>query len=146
MRKLSPLPLPNKIPEVKKREPVVEPPHKKRAKVLVVDDDASIRKVISQELADYNIGTACDGTKGLELFKNGEFDLVVTDLKMPNMSGMELLAEIKMIDPDAKVIVISGHVDASEMEMLRQMGAALVLQKPMGVVEIADHVAKILPN
>lgn len=145
MRKLDQPILPDELPKIRK-EPKVEPPQKKRARILVVDDDPSMRKIISRELEDYTVGTADDGIHGLELFKSGEFDLVVTDLKMPNMGGMELLAEIMIINPEAKVIIISGFVDAPTKNLLMQMGAATVLEKPMGVVEINEHVGKILLN
>jgi DNA-binding NtrC family response regulator len=146
MRKLTPIPQSERLPDIKKKEPAAEPPQKMRARILVVDDDSSIRKVMCQELEEYNVGTAVDGLRGLELYKSGEFDLIVTDLKMPNMSGMELLAEIKLIDPDAKVIVISGIIDEPTKNMLMQMGAALVLEKPMGVLELNEQVGKILGN
>ncbi len=146
MRKFAQIQQPEGLPDVKKKEPAVEPPQKKLSRILVVDDDASIRKLMCAELGDYHVAAAVDGLTGLELFKSGEFDLVVTDLKMPNMSGMELLAEIKMIDPKKKVIVISGFMGDDTKEMLLQMGADLVLEKPMGVVQIAEHVARVLPN
>lgn len=145
MRKLVQPPSPNDLPKTKK-EPKIEPPQNKRARILVVDDDAMVRNVLCSELSEHHLGEAEDGIRGLELFKNGEFDLVITDLKMPRMGGMELLAEIKMINPDARVIVISGFLETQAKEMLESMGAALVLEKPMGVVEISEHVARLLPG
>ncbi len=146
MRKLTPVPQPEKMTDFKKREPAVEPPQKKLARILVVDDDSLIRNLMGEMLDGYSVGTANDGVEGLTLFKAGDFDLVVTDLKMPKMSGMELLAEIKLINPDAKVIVISGRLDVETVDMLKQMGAAAVLEKPMGILEIEEHVEKILLN
>lgn len=147
MRKFAlPMPAAENKTGIKKKEPALEPPQKKRARILVVDDDASMRKIISHELEGYAVGTANDGIHGLELFKSGEFDLVVTDLKMPNMGGMELLAEILIINPEAKVIVISGYIDEPTRNLLMQIGAAAVLEKPMGVIEINEHVGRILLN
>jgi two-component system response regulator PilR (NtrC family) len=147
MRKLTaPIIISDKTPEIKKREPAVEPPLKKLARVLVVDDDAMMRMVIRNELEEHDVSVANDGIQALELFKNGDFDLVVTDLKMPMMGGMELLAEIMQINPEAKVIVISGYMDCQTKKMLEQMGAVAVLEKPMGVIELNEHVAKILLN
>jgi DNA-binding NtrC family response regulator len=147
MRKFAlPMPTAENKTDIKKKEPALEPPQKRRARILVVDDDASMRRIISHELEGYTVGTANDGIHGLELFKSGEFDLVVTDLKMPNMGGMELLAEILIINPEAKVIVISGYIEEPTRNLLMQIGAAAVLEKPTGVIEINEHVGRILLN
>ena len=146
MRKVTPVPLPDKAPEIKKREPSLEPPQRKLARILVVEDDSSVRNLMCSLLEDYQVGTAEDGAKGLELFKSGRFDLVVTDLKMPKLGGMELLAEIKVMNPDAKVIVMSGAMDENTKRILLEMGAEVVLEKPLGIMEISDQVAKLLPN
>jgi DNA-binding NtrC family response regulator len=147
MRKLTTPIIPSdKAQEVKRREPAVEPPQRKLARILIVDDDAMMRTVLGNELEEFDVSSAKDGVQALELFKNGEFDLVVTDLKMPNMGGMELLAEIMQINPNAKVILISGYMDWETKEMLAQMGAAAVLEKPLGVLKLKEHVANALLN
>ena len=146
MRKLAQFRMPEGNPELKKREPKAEPPRGKKARILIVDDDQDIRTMLSSMLEEYHVGIAEDGAQGLELFKSGGFDVVVTDMKMPKMNGMELLAEIMVMNPGAKVIVISGFMDEATKSILKEMGAAAILEKPMGVVEIEDHVARILLN
>lgn len=147
MRKLTVPIIPgDKTPEIKKREPIAEPPRRKLARILLVDDDASMRAVLGNELEEYQVSLANDGIQALELFKNGDFDLIVTDLKMPRMGGMELLAEIRQINPEAKVILISGFIDWETKGMLEQMGAVAVLEKPMGVLKLKEHVANALLN
>ena len=71
-----------------------------------------------------------DGVEGLEKFKAGTFDLVILDLKLPKKDGLELLGDIKAVDPNATVIIITGYQSASLAEKAIRLGAKDYLTKP----------------
>lgn len=79
--------------------------------VLVVEDGNDIRDIMSSTLKKLfkNTLTAVDGLDGLEKFKSNKPDIVITDIRMPNMSGNEMIDEIKKIDPSVPIIVVTGH-------------------------------------
>ncbi|MBD3841425.1 MAG: response regulator [Campylobacterales bacterium] len=79
--------------------------------VLVVEDGNDIRDIISSTFNKLfkNTLTAVDGLDGLEKFKSNKPDIVITDIRMPNMSGNEMIDEIKKIDPSVPIIVVTGH-------------------------------------
>jgi CheY-like chemotaxis protein len=81
----------------------------KNGKILIADDDELNRDNITQLLQDeYEIKAVCDGREGIEAFLENNFDLVITDLRMPNIDGMEFLKFIKENNRDNIVIVITG--------------------------------------
>ena len=112
--------------------------------ILIVDDDAIIRSFFSEVLQREHQVTECgEGSTAVELFENGEgdrFDLVLLDLGMPHMSGYEALAKLQIIDPDVKIVVVTGLVPDQE----RLPGVALILQKPVGVDQLLDAVRGVL--
>ena len=81
--------------------------------ILLVDDEEGIRRVLGISLADsgYEVHLAADGREALEVFQRLRPPIVLTDIKMPGMDGVELLKRIKAIDPETEVIMISGHGD-----------------------------------
>jgi signal transduction histidine kinase/FixJ family two-component response regulator len=82
-------------------------------KILLVDDEEDIRLVLGMSLADmgYDVLTADNGEQALEIFKEEQPPIVLTDIKMPGMDGIELLRKIKMLNPETEVIMITGHGD-----------------------------------
>jgi CheY-like chemotaxis protein len=84
-----------------------------KEKILIVDDEEGIRKVLGISLADrgYTVLTAEDATEALQIFSAEQPDVVLTDIKMPGMDGIELLRRIKQANPDTEVVVITGHGD-----------------------------------
>jgi signal transduction histidine kinase len=100
--------------------------------VLLVDDEEGIRKVLSVAIGDagYSVVTAASGAQAVVILENNDIPLVVADIKMPGMDGLELLQKIKRSWPDSEVIMITGHGDvASAIESLR-LGAADFITKP----------------
>jgi len=83
----------------------------KNVKILVVDDEENIRLLFKEELEEehYHVEVASNGYEALEKFKNGHFDLVVMDIKMPGMDGIQALNEIKNINKDQPVILCSAY-------------------------------------
>jgi len=82
-------------------------------RILLVDDEEGIRKVLGISLADggYEVSTAENAEEALEIFHKEQPAIVLTDIKMPGMDGIELLKEIKTVSPDTEVIMITGHGD-----------------------------------
>lgn len=103
-----------------------------KEKVLLVDDEEGIRNVLKLTIADagYSVLTAANGAEALDVLTDTEVPLVVTDIKMPGMDGLELLQKIKRTWPDSEVIMITGHGDIdSAIDSLR-LGAADFITKP----------------
>jgi two-component system NtrC family response regulator len=116
-------------------------------RILLIDDDESIRKVIGYMLEDAKyaaVDTAATAAEGLKAFRAQRPDLVLTDIKMPKMSGIELLGELKNIDPSVPVIILTafGTVETAVEAMKR--GAADYLTKPISRDELLLTIAKTL--
>lgn len=81
------------------------------AKILIVDDDKSIRKTLRDilEFEKYEIDEAADGLECIVKIKQSSFDVIIMDVKMPRMDGMEAIEKIQHLAPDTPVVMISGH-------------------------------------
>ncbi|MBT7260473.1 MAG: response regulator, partial [Desulfobacula sp.] len=102
-------------------------------KILIVDDEEIIVKLLAMSLRSdgYEIVTANSGEQGLEVFKSESPDIVVTDIKMPGMDGLELLKKIKEIDSEKEVIIVTGHGDIDSTITALQYGASDFINKPV---------------
>jgi len=118
----------------------------RKQNILLIDDDESLRKIIAHHLTSdgYKVASACGGKEGLELYKRGEFDLVITDLKMPDMDGMEVLKEIKYLKNDAVVIMITAYGTIEKAVEALKAGAFDYITKPFNRDELKIAVAKAL--
>ncbi|PKP44131.1 MAG: response regulator [Bacteroidetes bacterium HGW-Bacteroidetes-13] len=103
-------------------------------KILIIEDEASIRRVLSKILKEenpaYETTEAEDGKQGLEMFSNDDYDLVICDIKMPKMDGVELLEAAKKIKPEVPFLMISGHGDIETAVQTMRMGAFDYISKP----------------
>jgi CheY-like chemotaxis protein len=82
-------------------------------RILLVDDNRDgllVRRALLEELG-YSVQLAANGDEGLEFFRAGPFDVVVTDYRMPRMNGVELILQIRQIDPHARIVLLSGFVE-----------------------------------
>jgi len=113
-------------------------------KILVIDDEENIREVLSGILEDegYSVETAKDGNEGLKKAESGIFDLVVLDVWLPGMGGMEVLDKIKKTILDIEVIVISGHGNIDMAVKAVKRGAFDFLEKPLSL----DKVITVVKN
>lgn len=115
-------------------------------KILIIDDDASMRRVLEYSLqeAGYDVTAAASGEEGLFFLKNGQFPLIITDMKMPGMDGMELLKKVKELNADTLVIIITafGTIDIAVEAM--KSGAYDYITKPFNRDEMRLTVAKAL--
>ena len=102
-------------------------------KVLLIDDDEAIRRVVSIVLADegYQMLTAADGQSGLQLCKETSPQIVITDIRMPGMDGIEVLKRVKDEDPDKEVIVVTGFSDMELAIRALQLDASDFVTKPI---------------
>ncbi|MFH2126286.1 MAG: response regulator [Pseudomonadota bacterium] len=101
--------------------------------LLVIDDEPGIRSMMSLSLtADgYKVCTAADGAEGLSIFEEQKPDIVLTDIKMPGLDGIEVLKRIKSMSPDTEVIVITGHGDMDLAVRSLQLMASDFVTKPV---------------
>lgn len=117
-----------------------------KKRVLIIDDDKNLRRILEYNMIDegYDVLTAASGEAGLELFKKEGVDLVITDLQMPGMRGIELIRKIRAISPNALVIVITafGTVDSAVESM--KLGAFDYITKPFNREELKMVVKKAL--
>jgi two-component system nitrogen regulation response regulator NtrX len=118
------------------------------AKILVIEDEAAIRrvlvKILSEENKTYQLEEAEDGLVGLEKIKDEEYDLVLCDIKMPKMDGIEVLEAIKKIKPEVPVVMISGHGDLDTAVNTMKMGAFDYISKPPDLNRLLNTVRNAL--
>lgn len=102
--------------------------------ILIIEDEPAIRrvlkKILSEEDKSYHVYEAEDGVQGVGLFKEHDFQLVLCDIKMPKMDGMEVLQEIKYVNKDVPVVMISGHGDLETAVEMMKKGAFDYISKP----------------
>jgi len=111
--------------------------------ILLVDDEDDVRATVKYLLTmeGYSVTEATDGLQGLELYRQGHYDLVITDLVMPRMRGDEMVAEIKKTNPDQRVIMITAH---AEMLHPRTTGLVRLLPKPFRVEDLRQVLKEVL--
>ncbi|HVY31171.1 MAG TPA: sigma-54 dependent transcriptional regulator [Polyangiaceae bacterium] len=119
------------------------PEHKQ---ILVVDDEPNLRRVLSAQLErdGYDVHTAEDGEQALGILKEHHIDLVITDLRMPRIDGMELLRRTQKMDADLPVVMITAHGTVDNAVEALKTGAFDYLTKPFDQVEVRTIVAKAL--
>jgi two-component system nitrogen regulation response regulator NtrX len=104
------------------------------SKILIIEDEAAIRrvllKILSEENPDYKVSEAEDGLQGVELIKKENFDLILCDIKMPKMDGIEVLNQIKILKPETPIVMISGHGDLDTAVQSMRIGAFDYISKP----------------
>jgi DNA-binding NtrC family response regulator len=117
-------------------------------KILIIEDEAAIRRVLSKILSEesdtYQVEDAEDGVAGYEKIKNNDYDLVLCDIKMPKMDGVELLEAVKKIKPEIPIVMISGHGDMETAINTMRMGAFDYISKPPDLNRLLNTVRNAL--
>ncbi len=118
------------------------------SKILIIEDEAAIRrvlkKIISEENDTYQVEEAEDGLEGIELIKNNDYDLVLCDIKMPKMDGVEVLEKAKKIKPETPIVMISGHGDLDTAVNTMRLGAFDYISKPPDLNRLLNTVRNAL--
>ncbi|MFV8359296.1 sigma-54-dependent transcriptional regulator [Flavobacterium sp. LS1P3] len=118
------------------------------SKILIIEDEAAIRrvltKILSEENDTYQVEEAEDGVAGLEKIKNTDYDLVLCDIKMPKMDGVEVLEAVKKIKPEIPMVMISGHGDMETAINTMRLGAFDYISKPPDLNRLLNTVRNAL--
>jgi len=118
------------------------------SKILVIEDEAAIRrvlvKILSEESDKYQVEEAEDGLIGIEKIRKGDYDLVLCDIKMPKMDGVEVLEAIKKLKPEIPVVMISGHGDLDTAVNTMRLGAFDYISKPPDLNRLLNTVRNAL--
>jgi len=117
-------------------------------KILVVDDDALFREFLKETLdrKEYDVDTAEDGTSAVRKMKETDYDLVLSDIRMPNMDGIQLLEQAIKLQPEARVLMVTAHASiANAMDAMRK-GAHDYIEKPCSPDEIEVRIERALEN
>jgi two-component system chemotaxis response regulator CheY len=117
-----------------------------KQRVLIVDDSALSRRTLRQilETAGYDIVEAEDGLVALERYFLDKPDVVLLDLVMKGMYGLEVLTKLRELDATAKVVVVSADIQTSSREMVAQAGAKAFVNKPFDKAEILGALSSVL--
>ncbi len=116
--------------------------------ILIIEDEGAIRRVLKKIIEDenkqYKIVEAEDGLSGIEMIKDNDFDLVLCDIKMPKMDGVEVLEKAKKIKPETPFIMISGHGDLETAVSTMKLGAFDYISKPPDLNRLLNTVRNAL--
>jgi two-component system response regulator (stage 0 sporulation protein F) len=115
-------------------------------KILIVDDEVGIVDEIKEFLTEegYEVYSADTGKDGIQSIREANPDLLLLDMKLPDMSGLDVLRLCKQISPGTKVIVNTGYVDQKMIDESEQLGHDLFLQKPFDLERLKTEVDRLL--
>lgn len=115
-------------------------------RILVVDDEEALRTVLSAELEGegYLVSTAGDGEEAIKLIGQQVFNLILLDIKMPNVDGFEVLKFVKQKQPSTKVIMLTGFADLKNAIESKKLGAEDFVSKPYDLVDLLTTVERVL--
>ena len=118
------------------------------SKILIIEDEETIRrvliKILTEENKDYQVFEAEDGLAGLEAIKKSDFDLILCDIKMPKMDGVEVLDAAKKIKPEIPIVMISGHGDLDTAINTMRLGAYDYISKPPDLNRLLNTIRNAL--
>ncbi len=117
-----------------------------KAKILIVDDSSLARRTTRQALEEqgHTVEEAVDGAQALERYFLSRPDLVILDMVMNGMYGLEVLSKMRELNPSAKVIVATADIQQSTQDQARAAGAAAFINKPLNRKVLAEAVAAVL--
>ena len=124
----------------------MQPAHETKKSILLVDDEVHVRDGLSEILQQegFYVETAGDGKEALSLSVNKKFDLMITDIKMPEIDGMQLLDEIQKVNPGIRVIMVTAFGNVQTYLKAMQLGAHEYINKPVKIQELKRVIATIL--
>ena len=115
-------------------------------KILIVDDNPNMSALLSEmlEVFDYESKIASDGLEALEALEAGKYAMVITDMRMPKMSGLELLQKVKVTYPKIKVVLISGYSSSEVESQAQDLKADGFIGKPLMMADIEKLLSDLL--
>lgn len=115
-------------------------------KILIIEDDAAFCQMLQKFLTkkDYQVSTSFNAQEGLQKFKDDQFDMVITDLRLPNYDGIQLLSDIKNSNPKVPVLVMTGYAEVSTAVKAMKKGAFDYISKPFTPEEIVMIIGNAL--
>ena len=115
-------------------------------KILIVDDSSLARRLVRQALEElqYTVAEASDGAQALERYVLDRPDLVVLDMVMHGMYGLDVLTKLRELDPNARVVVSTADIQKSTRDLVREAGAVAIVNKPVKKDELASVVERAL--
>lgn len=116
-------------------------------KILIVDDQYGIRILLNEvfQKAGYQTFQAANGFQALEIVDKHSPDLVLLDMKIPGMDGIEILKRMRVVEPDIRVIIMTAYGELDMIQEAKDLGALTHFAKPFDIDEIRDAVRKHLP-
>jgi len=118
------------------------------SKILIIEDEEAIRrvlvKILTEENKNYQVSEASDGLVGVEAIKKEDFDLILCDIKMPKMDGVEVLEAAKKIKPEIPIVMISGHGDLDTAVSTMRLGAYDYISKPPDLNRLLNTIRNAL--
>lgn len=117
----------------------------KETRVLIVDDDSNASQCLSDVLEgfDYSCEVASNGQEGLNLFRSEKFDVVISDINMPIINGVEMAQSIKKENPESGIILMTAVLHQELAEVARQSGIEYILGKPLDMNRLIKTVERI---
>jgi two-component system, NtrC family, response regulator HydG len=117
-------------------------------RILIIDDDVDHAESIADvlDLHGYEVDLAYSGEQGVERFRQSDFDMILLDVKLPGMNGVETLFEFQKIRPEARIIMMTGYSVEQLLAQAVENGALGVLRKPFQVEELLDALERIKPR
>ena len=117
---------------------------KEKLKILLVDDEKEFVESLSErlELRNLEADIAYDGEQALDALKEGKHDLMVLDLRMPGIDGIEVLRQAKKRNPDVQVVVLTGHGTEKDEKQAKKLGAFAFLKKPTDIDQLVGTLNK----
>jgi len=118
---------------------------KDKTKILIIDDDPKVAWILNEGLSgNFDFVSARDGIEGLQMISTEKPDLVLLDIKMPGMSGLDVLEKLSKLPTRPEVIMLSGHGETKNIVQSMHLGAAEFINKPFDVKEVEIHINTIL--
>ncbi len=118
----------------------------KNLKILIVDDEEVVAEVLGKliEVNGHKVAVTHEGKQALEAYQKEKFDIVFTDISMPEMDGIDLTHKLLELDRDVKIVAITGHVGPEEVEKVLNAGAKAFMKKPFSKKDIDQAIKEII--
>ncbi len=116
--------------------------------ILLVDDDEIVRVTLKEFLTILGLQVieARNGSEGIEKAIKSEFHILITDYKMPDMTGIEMIREIRKFKHDFKILILTGYANEITEDVIEELGITMVLQKPVDLSALEKIITQLLAN